>query len=136
MSSFNFRICFTGKLELYSGLVFNNIIEYNYAEPLLDTSKSVYKKWFQVYTDETANNAINSWQDILIPFGEISETSWRLATAALVANQRTINGGNEYNNQVGLSVSVTDDLSALSVYSNGSDVFTDVKWKTFESSPI
>ena len=127
---------FTGKLELYSGLVFNNIIEYNYAEPLLDTSKSIYKKWFQVYTDETANNAINSWQDILIPFGEISETSWRLATAALVANQRTINGENEYNNQVGLSVSVTDDLSALSVYSNGSDVFTDVKWKTFESSPI
>ena len=127
---------FTGKLELYSGLVFNNIVEYNYTEPLLDTSKTVYKTWFQVYTDETENNAINYWQDILIPEGEVSETSWRLATASLVANQRTINGEVEYNSQVGLSVSVTEDISSLNIYSNGSDLFTDVKWKTFESSPV
>ncbi len=127
---------FTGKIELYSGIVFNNIVEYVYAEQLTENSKTVYKKWFQIYTDQTTNNEINQWENVEVPAGEISETSWRLSTAVLVPNQRTINGETEYNSQVGLSVSVTDDLSALSIYSNGSDVYTDVKWKTFESSPV
>ena len=126
---------FTGRLELYSGLVFNNIIEYKFANFLLNTSKRIEKKWFQVYINDSADPAeINSWQDAYD--GEVgsSGASWKGSTYKSVPDQRTIDGEYEYNSQLGISVSVTDDISSLSVYSNGSDVFTDVKWKTFEVS--
>ena len=126
---------FTGRLELYSGLVFNNIVEYNYANFLLNTNKRIEKKWFQVYVDDSLDPyEVNSWQDVYDEVGELGESSWKVSTYELVPDQRTINGEYEYNSQLGISVSVTDDISSLSIYSNGSDVFTDVKWKTFEVS--
>ena len=125
----------TGRLELYAGIVFNNIGEYNYAQELFELAKSEYKKWFQVYSD-VATSETNTWADILQPVGEISEQTWQDAMLTLVQNEYTINGEQQYNSQVGLSVSVTEDISSLSVYSNGADVFTDVVWQTFEASPI
>jgi hypothetical protein len=128
---------FTGRLELYSGIVFNNIVEYNFANFLLNTSKRIEKKWFQVYIDDSSDPfAINSWQNAYDEVGELSESSWRVSTYNLVPDQRTIDGEYEHNSQLGISVSVTEDLSSLSIYSNGSDIFTDVEWKTFESSPV
>ena len=128
---------FTGRLELYSGIVFNNIVEYNFANFLLNTSKRIEKKWFQVYIDDSSDPfAVNSWQNAYDEVGELSESSWKVSTYKLVPDQRTIDGEYEYNSQLGISVSVTEDLSSLSIYSNGSDIFTDVEWKTFESSPV
>ena len=126
---------FTGRVELYSGIVFNNIGEYNYSQPVNNISKRIFKKWFQVYSN-TEERFINSWAEILRPLSTVSDQTWSDATATLSENQYTIDGEIEYNNQVGLSVSVTEDISTLSVYSNGADVFTDVQWQTFEASPV
>lgn len=125
----------TGRIELYSGFVFNNIAEYNYAQPLNDISKVVFKRWFQVYTN-IEEETVNTWSDILQPAELVSPESWYDATSTLVENQYTIDGEQQYNSQVGLAVSVTEDLSSLSIYSNGADLFTNVQWQVFEGSPV
>jgi len=124
----------TGRIELYSGMVFNNIGEYKYTQSVNDISKQLFKKWWQIsYNPETSVS--NSWQDIESPGGIGTET-WADATAILVPNEYTIDGDVEYKNQVGLSVSVTEDISTMSLYSNGADVFTNVQWEVFEGSPV
>ena len=125
----------TGRLELYSGVVFNNIGEYNYAQPVNDISKSLFKRWFQVYSD-VETETVQTWGDITRPLGTISDDTWREATVTLVKNQYTIDGESEYNKQVGLALSVTDDLGSISLYSNGADVFTNVIWQKFEATPV
>lgn len=125
----------TGRIELYSGIVFNNISEYNYSEPQNEISKSLYKQWFQIYSDPQTQ-LVNSWGNILRIPGAASNQSWKDASINLVPNQYTIDGLEQYNRQVGLAVSVTDDISSLSVYSNGADIFTNVVWQKFEATPI
>ncbi|MDA0900221.1 MAG: hypothetical protein O3B35_04245 [Proteobacteria bacterium] len=125
----------TGRIEMYSGMVFNNIGEYNYAQPLNEISKSLFKRWFQVYSN-VETETINTWGQITRPLGFISDRTWGNATTTFVQNQYTIDGESEYNKQVGLAISVTDDLSSMSIYSNGSDVFTDVTWQKFEVIPV
>lgn len=41
-----------------------------------------------------------------------------------------------YDNLIGSSVVVASDLGWISVFSNGIDVFTDVKWQTIERTPV
>jgi len=125
----------TGRIELYSGMVFNNIGEYKYSQPPNQESKAYLKKWWQLISN-AGNNFINNWQDFVRPSGAEQDLTWEDASIIFVPNQYIINGSNEYNNQVGLSISVTEDISSISVYSNGVDTFTDVQWEIVEGSPI
>jgi hypothetical protein len=96
----------------------------------------VFGKWFQVISSELESGVNNSWDTWSRPEGQINRNTWRDSSATTQENQFTINGEQIYNSQIGLSVSVTDDTSRLSLYSNGADVLTEVIWKTIEKSPV
>lgn len=127
---------FNGRIEFYEGILFNNISKFIYSNNAVNTFKQIFSKWYQVFYNENNYPAVNTWGEIETPTGQTGSRTWRQATASLQANQYTINGQQIYNNQTGLSVSVTDDTSRLSIYSNGSDILTEVVWQTLEKSPV
>ena len=127
---------YTGRIELYDKILFNNITTYTYSTSISNISKTVFGKWFQVISSELESGVNNSWDTWSRPEGQINRNTWKDSSSTTQENQFTINGEQIYNSQIGLSVSVTDDTSRLSLYSNGADVLTEVIWKTIEKSPV
>lgn len=127
---------YSGRIEFYEGILFNNISKYVYSNNAVNTFKEIFAKWYQVFYNEENSPPVNTWLEIETPTGQTGSRTWRQATASLQSNQYTIDGQQIYNNQTGLSISVTDDTSRLNVYSNGADIMTDVTWQTFEKSPV
>lgn len=126
---------YEGRIEFYQDILFNNIVKYMYSDNSVNTFKALFSKWFQVLSNEENSPPVNTWE--YVKEGDAGTTNtWRQATSSLQLNQYTINGENIYNNQTGISVSVTDDTSRLSIMSNGADVMTDVVWDTLELSPV
>lgn len=126
----------SGRVEFYEGVLFNNIAKYIYSNNAVNTFKEIFVKWYQIFYNEQNSPPVNTWAEIETPTGQSGSRTWRQATASLQPNQYTINGQQIYNNQTGLSISVTDDTSRLSISSNGADIMTDVTWQTFEKSPV
>lgn len=124
---------YTGRIEFYSGILFNNISKYIYTPSLVNSSRTVFKQWFQILYNESTEQTWNEWS---IPSGQTSRQTWKQGTATLEPNQYTIDGERVYKGQIGGSISVTDDNSRLSVYSNGANVFTDVTWEVLEKSSV
>lgn len=127
---------YAGRIEFYEGILFNNISKYVYSNNAVNTFKEIFAKWYQVFYNDQNSPPVNTWAEIETPDGQIGSRTWRQATASLQSNEYTIDGQQIYNNQTGLSISVTDDTSRLNIYSNGSDIMTDVVWQTFEKSPV
>lgn len=127
---------FNGRVEFYQGVLFNNIAKYIYSNNAVNTFKQVFSKWYQIFYNENNDPPVNTWGEIETPTGQSGSRTWSQATSSLQPNEYTINGEELYNNQTGLSVSVTDDNYSLNIYSNGSDIMTDVVWQTLEKSPV
>lgn len=127
---------FNGRVEFYEGILFNNISKFIYSNNAVNTFKQIFSRWYQVFYNQSNLPEVNTWGEIETPLEATGSNTWRQSTASLQANQYTINGQQIYNNQTGLSVSVTDDTSRLNIYSNGSDILTEVVWKTLEKSPV
>ena len=127
---------FNGRIEFYENILFNNITKYIYSNNAVNTFKEIFSKWYEVFYNAQNSPPVNTWGETLSSDGNVTYNTWRKATSRLQSNQYTINGEQIYNNQTGLSISVTDDNSRLSIASNGADIMTEVVWQTIEKSPV
>lgn len=113
---------FTGKIVLRPGFTFNNIAEYAYENPLDILSTYEYVTW--------ASIATGTWADVAL------FDSWLDGLAVLTQAKESLDGNYIYNDQVGTSIIIVEDLSSINIFSNGTDTFTDVSWQTIERPAV
>lgn len=110
----------SGQLELYSGILFNNI---SFFEQLTDVFSLVkdFNRWLSVQTQIWSNSASVNWDIIL---GEKTIEAFSL------------NGIEIFNTYLGLSKVVIKDNSQLTLDAEKVDQFMNISWLQFVGKPV
>lgn len=120
---------FKGKLILYPNFVYNNIAQYVYENSISTITTGMLTTWMNILNGP--NETLYSWQNAL------DQGTWNdIQYESVIQNDYIVLGDYIYNNQIGTSVIINDDSSAIIPYSNGIDIYANIEWQKFEKRII
>jgi|694.fasta_scaffold04592_24 hypothetical protein len=130
------------QLEIYSGIVVNNVSIFKKSTEVSSISESS-NEWINVLRDLDVYGAAQPefdwdyWQDDTEQ-GGVGFATWTnvLNFQRNTAVKITINGEGIFNSYTGLSSVVSDDNSMLNVNFDSIRLFNDVTWDTFVTKPV
>jgi hypothetical protein len=130
------------QLEIYSGIVVNNVAIFKKSTEVSSISESS-NEWINVLRDLDVYGAAQPefdwdyWQDDTEQ-GGVGFATWTnvLNFQRNTAVKITINGEGIFNSYTGLSSVVSDDNSMLNVNFDSIRLFNDVTWDTFVTKPV
>jgi hypothetical protein len=123
----------SGQLELYGGMVYNNMAFFKRSSLVLGQSISE-RTWQQVKsTQAIINNQIQpidlDWQDWYTSF-------WLDLLEKRTTLTYIIDGESIFGSFLGISNSTISDDSILEIESEGADIFTGIEWELFFGRPV
>jgi hypothetical protein len=130
------------QLEIYSGIVVNNVAIFKKSTEVSSISESS-NEWINILRDLDVYGAAQPefdwdyWQDDTEQ-GGVGFATWTnvLNFQRNTAVKITINGEGIFNSYTGLSSVVSDDNSMLNVNFDSIRLFNDVTWDTFVTKPV
>lgn len=123
----------SGNLELYEGMVYNNIVVYE--KPQLTSNYTTGSRNWQetrfteIVTETETIITENQWEDWLA-------YTWSEIYAPVELFKFAIDGKNIIGSYSGTAGIVIDDSSTVLISSDGADLFTDVVWDTRLVKPV
>ena len=123
---------FVGYLNLYRGMVFNNIAYYE-TRGLGERIATTQRIWLRILTEDGSGNYTWAYWEV-DPF-TFQERSWR--DLAVVSESRffDITQGNVYNAFAGTNRIIVDDGTSLSIDSDQLTIISGASWTRFSGKP-
>jgi hypothetical protein len=123
----------SGQLELYNGMVYNNIAFYKRSSLVLGQSISE-RTWQQVKTTEGIIN--NQVEQIDLQWEDWYNTFWLDLLEKRTTLTYIIDGERIFGAYLGISNSIISDSSIIELEAEGLDVFSNVEWDQFVGRPV
>jgi hypothetical protein len=123
----------SGQLELYNGMVYNNIAFYKRSSLVLGQNISE-RTWQQVKTTEGIIN--NQIEQIDLQWEDWYNTFWLDLLEKRTTLTYIIDGERIFGAYLGISNSIVSDSSIVELEAEGLDVFSDVEWDQFVGRPV
>lgn len=120
---------FSGRLELYSGLTYNVISTYRYLSQIVGQTQQTEASWYYITSSLNPSSLWSTIQSLYPSWGSFPVTT-------TVVGAYAINADKVYNSAVGLANTVHEDLTRITIISNGVDTFTDVEPQTIQVVPV
>ena len=123
---------FTGYLNLYRGMVFNNIAYYE-TSGLGERIATTQRIWLRVLTEDGSGNY--TWAYWAVDPFTFQEKSWR--DVALISEKRVfdITQGDIYDSFAGTNRIIVDDGTSLSIDSDQLTIISGASWTRFSGKP-
>ena len=127
---------YTGSIQLFSGLTYNNISVYN-SSGLNEYSYIVPRVWNKVLFDAEIDPSNNLTWEYWYDEGGASEIKeWKNVYILAEDISFAIRPSDIYSSYIGTNIAVVDDNTGLSIIEDDFSIFADTSWLTYSAKPV